>query len=148
MQEYGSAIYAVLTPRIVRKTYTKKYKFLFWTIKKTITETSVMLDVKYSYTKPNIGKDGRSVTPNLVTVHKIVSTVHTHANYDPKYDNENFSDGLFSDIGWSNFFAMNSYVVTPGGFLKKYTFANRKNRDKGISIISGDIPWDPNSPEH
>lgn len=78
----------------------------------------------------------------------IVSTIHTHANYDPYYDNENFSTGFGADIGWSNFFHMDSYVVTPGGYLKKYTYANRNDANGGISEISNAIPWDPNSLDH
>ena len=86
--------------------------------------------------------------PNFLTMWPIVATIHTHANYDPKYNNENFSTGFASDIGWSNFFRMDSYVVTPGGYLKKYTYANRKNVNGGVSVISDDIPWDPNSLYH
>ena len=51
-----------------------------------------------------------------------------------------------SDIGWSNFFRMNSYVVTPGGYLKKYVYKNRNKPGKGVTVIPGDIPWDINSP--
>ena len=108
----------------------------------------VTVTIKYSYTKPSIGTNGDSVIPNFLTTKPIVSTVHTHANYDPKYDNENFSTGFVSDIGWSNFFRMDSYVVTPGGYLKKYTYANRKDANGGVSIIPSNIPWDPNSPDH
>ena len=59
-----------------------------------------------------------------------------------------FSTGFSSDIGWSNLFHMDSYVVTPGGFLKKYTYANRNNENGGVSVISNEVPWDPNSPHH
>ncbi len=134
-QEYGSAIYRVTKLSI---TYHKApWYLLILGIKYT---PKVTVTIKYSYTKPFIGKEGNTVIPNFLTTKPIVSTVHTHANYDPKYDNENFSK---QDIGWSRVFRMDSYVVTPGGYLKKYTYSNGK-----ISIIPGDIPWDPNSPDH
>ena len=37
------------------------------------------------------------------------------------------------------FFRMDSYVVTPGGYLKKYTYANRKDSNGGVTIIADDI---------
>lgn len=43
---------------------------------------------------------------------------------------------------------MDIYVATPGGYLKKYTYANRNDENGGVSIISDDIPWDINSPYH
>ena len=112
-----------------------------------IRKFEVTITKKYSYTTPAVGKDGRSVIPNLLTPYPIVSTVHTHANYDPEYDNENFSSGkLLTDIGLSNLFRKNSYLVTPGGYLKKYTYANRNDENGGVTIIATDIPWDPNCP--
>lgn len=116
----------------------------------TKTVTVKVRVTKYYYIEPNIGKGGNSVTPNFLLTKFPVSTVHTHANYDAKYGygNEIFSTGWGSDLGWSNFFRMDSYVATPGGYLKKYTYANRGDKNGGVSIISGDIPWDLNSPHH
>ena len=148
MQEYGSAIYKVTSIIETKVTIVKYHKFLWWEWTTRTEKTIKTIKTQYSYTEPAIGKQGNSVTPNIATLKPIVSTVHTHANYDPKYDNENFSTGFASDIGWSNFFHMDSYVVTPGGFLKKYTYADRKNKNGGISIISNEIPWDVNSPDH
>ena len=142
-QEYGSAIYTVKI-KIVIYQKTPWYLSIFG-IKYRRKITGV---VKYSYTEPSIGKNGDSVMPNIWTSKSIVSTVHTHANYSSMYDNENFSKGFMSDISWSNFFRMDSYVVTPGGYLKKYTYANRKDSNGGVTIIADDIPWDPNSPDH
>ena len=86
--------------------------------------------------------------PNFVGSGVLVATIHTHANYDPKYGegNDNFSTGAGSDMFWANLFKMNMYVVTPSGYLKKYTYADRNSANGGITIISTDIPWDPNSP--
>ena len=144
MQEYGSAIYMVTKVNI---TYPKTPWYLL--ILGVRYSPKVTVTIKYSYTKPSIGKNGSSVIPNFSTIKPIVSTVHTHANYDPEYNNESFSTkGFLSDIGLSNFFHMDSYVVTPGGYLKKYTYANRKDSNGGVTVISNNIPWDPNSPDH
>lgn len=43
---------------------------------------------------------------------------------------------------------MDGYVVTPGGYLKKYTYKNRRDVNGGITVIPADIPWDPSSPDH
>ena len=139
-------IYKVKVKEKKTVTVTETHSFLWWTWTTTKTKTITITKVKYSYTKPFIGKNGNSVIPNLFTAHPIVSTVHTHANYDPKYDNENFSTGTFSDIWWSNLFCKDSYVATPGGSLKKYTYANKENSTGGVDTISTDIPWDTNSP--
>ena len=78
----------------------------------------------------------------------IAHDLRYYANYDPGYNNENFSTGIWSDIFWSDFFRMDSYLVTPGGYLKKYTYKNRNDETGGVTTISGDIPWDSNSPIH
>ena len=121
MQEYGSTICKVMEVNI---TYTKAPWYL--SILGIRYLPKVTVTTKYSYTKPSIGKKGNSVMPNLLTMWPIVATIHTHANYDPKYNNENFSTGFASDIGWSNFFRMDSYVVTPGGYLKNIRMQTEK----------------------
>ena len=144
-EEYGSMIYAV---RVWNVTFydAKLDAFVFY-------ETAIV----YTYNKPAVGKGGASVTPNLSTdidmdvehaaAFTVVASVHTHANYDSRYDNENFSDGKFtSDLAMSRLFRMNSYVVTPGGTLKKYTFANRNDATGGITVLCTDIYRDPNCP--
>jgi len=143
-QEYGSAIYKTLAIDITMQPAPWYLSILG--IKEVPKFT---ISVKYSYTFTFVGINGKSVLPNIFTNFPIVSTIHTHGNYDPKYKNEDFSTGFMKDIGWSNFFRMDSYLVTPGGFLKKYTYKNRNNSNKGISVIpANDIPWDPNSPIH
>lgn len=102
--------------------------------------------VKYSYTRPWKGSESSVmpnilVVPDLVDMNIIVSTIHTHANYNPYYDGEYFSTGKYQDTWWSNQFRMDSYVVTPGGALKKYTYSTRS-----VSTLSTSIPKDPNSP--
>ena len=84
-QEYGSAIYVV---------YMYKWNMI-GTGRGLVTMNRVISATYYSYTKPAIGKRGNSVTPKFMTIHRIVTTIHTHANYD----NENFSTGFGYDIG-------------------------------------------------
>ena len=132
-QEYGSGIYSILKPQL------SVYSFSLFGIK--FYRTELTFQRYYYYTPANIGNHGDSVLPNLAPslLGKIpVSTVHTHANYDPKYDNEHFSD---DDKWWSIFFRMDTYLVTPGGTLKKYYY-----RIDDEKVISYDMSKDPNSP--
>ena len=112
-KEYGSAIYQVKKNAVTFYSISVTYRFLGFSWSAPLIFPIINTIYYYSYTKPSIGKDGDSVFPNLLTLNPIVSTVHTHGNYDAQYDNENFSTGFASDIGWSNFFRMNSYVATP-----------------------------------
>ena len=90
-QEYGSTIYRY-TYTETRSTIEKvKFKFLGIPITIRYLVTTDVLVSKYYYNEPWIGNDGESVVPNLLGVGVPVSTVHTHANYNPIYDNENFS---------------------------------------------------------
>ena len=124
--------------------------YYFFSIPYISIDTITTVSYKYSYTKPNVGKTGRSVIPNFGTLHKVVSTVHTHGNYDPEYKNEEFSVGddwwELGDIEWANMAKMNIYVATPGERLKKYTYSDRNNSNGGVTTISTAIPWDPNCP--
>ena len=145
-QEYGSAIfmYSYIETRTAVNTFSfrlfgRNFKFNYYT-------TYDVLVTKYYYNKPAVGNNGVSVIPNLFGIGTITSTVHTHANCTGA-SAESFSDpsdyGILSDIGMANLFRMNCYMVTPGGYLKKYTYKNRNNANNGVTVISGDIPWDP-----
>ena len=142
-QEYGSAIYSVTKISI---TFQKSFALQFILHHMGSRNIPIItVSTKYSYTEPFVGKNGKAVIPNIFTDFKIVTTVHTHANYSPKYKNEVFSK---TDRFWSNLFKMDSYLVTPGGYVKKYTYENRNDENGGVTIISSEIPWDPNSPDH
>ena len=147
-KEYGSAIYQVEETKTIYTILHIVVHSLFFSLTLPLIMPIDITTCHYSYTEPFVGKTSSSVIPNFLTSNPIVSTVHTHGNYDAKYDNENFSTGFASDIGWSDFFRMKCYVATPGGYLKKYTFKNRSDANGGITIISSSIPWDPNSPDH
>ena len=145
-QEYGSAIfrYSYIETKVVTNTLTfrlfgRTFSFNYYT-------SYAVLVTKYYYNKPAVGHSGYSVIPNFVGIGAIISTVHTHANCTGA-SAERFSDpsdyGIKSDIGMANLFRMDCYMVTPGGYLKKYTYKNRNDANNGVTVIPGDIPWDP-----
>ena len=145
-QEYGSAIfmYTYKEARLVVRSFTinifgRQINLCYYT-------TEEVWVTKYYYNEPAIGRNGASVTPNLLGVGIIVSTIHTHANYDPRYDNDVFSTGFGQDTFWANCFRANIYVATPIGNLLKYTYSERYNSTGGVSVLSSSIPWDPNHP--
>ena len=67
--------------------------------------------------------------------------LHTHAAYTAAYGtgNDNFSK---PDKKVSNFFRKPFYMATPAGILKKYD-----PYTQNVTILSSDIPFDPNHPE-
>ena len=91
--------------------------------------------------------------------------IHTHAAYDSKLRNDEFSgvcyyrngkyiyydnlksvpyynsEGCPTDIGTANTLKKNVYLVAPNGSLQKYTYKAGR-----ISIISSDMPSDLNDP--
>jgi hypothetical protein len=90
-QEYGSAIfkYTYKEIRSTKRTFTiyifgRPLNFSYYT-------TEEVWVSKYYYNRPAIGSTGAGVFPNFLGFGIIVSTVHTHANYDPNYNNDDFS---------------------------------------------------------
>jgi RHS repeat-associated protein len=77
----------------------------------------------YTYSVPNIGKGGASVTVSLEpNGAKAVADIHSHAAYDPAYDNNNFSnDGNGGgDIPDNDRTGLLGFLTTPNGSFKKY----------------------------
>lgn len=75
-------------------------------------------DGTYSYDPPVQGTaDGLTTMPAKGP--SDVVWYHTHAAYDPNYDNENFS-GATGDKGYSKANNAIGYVATPSGAIKKY----------------------------
>lgn len=75
-------------------------------------------DGTYSYDPPVRGTEaGLSNMPDKGS--NDVVWYHTHAAYDPNYDNENFS-GVTGDKGYSKANNAVGYVATPSGQIKKY----------------------------
>ncbi len=76
----------------------------------------------------------------------VVSAIHSHANWDPRFNDENPSkmdkEGVESDSSTYRFYARREYVVTPGGYLKEFD-KNGVTRIVSSSIlrdIRQDIP--------
>jgi len=95
----------------------------------------------FTYTTPNVSSGESSVTPApdfSMDNAKIVSAVHTHSNYDKKYDNDNPSP---ADKKGAELVGMDAYIATPKGELLKY---NEKTNQ--TVILDKDIPSDKNHP--
>jgi RHS repeat-associated protein len=124
-KEYIAVVYEV--------TKKEKVTFLFFTWEKTVTY--------YTYTEPDKGSGSSATVPSPPDGKVTIAILHTHAAYDPKYDNENFSDADKNAAKSINGYI---YVVTPGGKLKRYDpnawFTSTKT-------ISKKMPKDPNSPD-
>lgn len=75
-------------------------------------------DGSYSHTNPTRGDEDSLLIP-LDTPEGTRATAfyHTHAAYDPRYDNENFSP---TDINSANRTNLDSYLGTPAGAFKFY----------------------------
>ena len=115
-------------------------------------------DKGYTYTIPNIGGRTYSSHSFMYGKNDVVGYVHTHAAYDKKSfnnefsgirdDNQNFvtkeqrmSTTERNDIGTSNRERITGYVVTPQGSLQKY------EPDNGtITVINNNMPSDINDP--
>jgi hypothetical protein len=78
-------------------------------------------DGSYSSTQPVGGGPVSVLLPPMTTVVPAGSTTratyHTHAAFDPRFDNENFSP---TDIQTNNLFMVDGYLGTPAGAFKYY----------------------------
>ncbi len=76
-------------------------------------------DGSYSYSNPVRGEAASVLLPNptLVTPAggQLSASYHTHAAFDPRYDNENFSP---TDLDLNRSFNVDGYLATPGGQFK------------------------------
>jgi len=94
---------------------------------------------KYSYKEPKKGtKDSSSPPINWFGIDEKVARLHTHAAYDPAYDNDNFSP---ADIRNAIKQGVPTYVATPFGTLRKYNPA-----DGSDIVLFTDMPFDSNHP--
>ncbi|GEM_PF-2708550 len=91
----------------------------------------------YTYIVPDIGNDKGVDTRK--TDDKQVAIAHTHGAYDPKTDNNVFSD---ADKEYAKDQKVPSYVVTPNGTIQEY------NPTTGTTtLMSKDMPSDPKDPD-
>ena len=106
----------------------KEYGAMIYKIESSKSETY------YSYTVPNVGgsEDGVVPAPDLsIEDAEIVSSVHTHSNYDKKYDNDKFSK---ADKDAAKLFGKDAFLSTPKGELLEYNVKIEQTVivDKGI----------------
>lgn len=125
-QEYGSTIY-------------------------TITNSSGVTG--YTYTVPNIGTTGASVSCSPApTGTTATGDIHSHAAYSfGTYDDNNFSGATTTatgnlaattgDIGDNNNTGLTGYVTTPNGSLQEYDPSTGN-----ITTVSTNMPSDSNDP--
>ncbi len=100
----------------------------------------------YTYTVPSTGGPS-SVIMSVPPFAKVEAYLHTHAAYDPLYDNENFSK---TDKNTAQHKNVTFYVATPMGKLKVYdpitgkttliadnmpTSSSVYNKDKNIGFV-------------
>ena len=91
----------------------------------------------FTYTKPNEGNTA-SVRVSGTFEGEKVGTIHAHGNYDPKYDNNNFSP---TDKSNADLRGVPNYVTTPNGSLQKYDPVT-----KGVTLLDKSLPSDSNDP--
>ena len=104
----------------------------------TIIKTTDFFGKTYfTYTKPNQG-DIASVRVSGTFEGKRVGTVHAHGNYDPNYDNNNFSP---TDKSNTDIRGVPNYVTTPNGSLQKYDPSTQK-----VTVLDKSHPSDSNDP--
>ena len=81
-------------------------------------------DGSYSNTEPVTGDNDSVLIPFAVPAGtQRVALFHTHAAFDPRYDNENFSP---TDINSANRANLDSYLGTPAGAFKLYDVSVRR----------------------
>ena len=148
-REYASYIYTRTVIETKTVTYVNPNAFgdsplsWLWSIlfgaSPTKTVTIRVRVTKYTYVEPKRGTNDSSSPPiNWFGLHNVVARLHTHAAYDPKYDNDVFSP---ADKRNARNQGVPTYVATPLGTLRKYNPANGTD-----IIIYDDIPFDPNHP--
>ena len=93
---------------------------------------------EFSWTEDNRLREVRSSGESVSFLYDAVGLAHSHAAYDPGYDNNNFSE---ADKKLAAKGDVPSYVSTPDGSLKKYDPSTSVT-----SIINEDMPSDPNDP--
>jgi RHS repeat-associated protein len=97
-------------------------------------------ETRYSYSEPSQGTYDSSRPSGSGITRTDVAIIHSHANYDSKYDSNNFSP---DDKKLSQKKDMPIFVTTPDGSLKQYDPKSNKP-----TTVSTDMPSDQNDPKH
>jgi len=95
----------------------------------------------YYYSIPSTGDSDSAGIPTVSPGEILVAYIHSHAAYDKRYDNENFS-GMNADMGVAHYYNVPLYVATPGGYLKRYDPSSGK-----VFTFTERVPWDAASPD-
>ena len=98
-----------------------------------------IVSVKYTYETISRGDNDGVTYPSPPRWKNVVAFVHTHAAYDSKYKNDEFSPG---DMNLAESYGVPMYVVTPLGLLLKYN--PNKN---SVKCLDYNMPYDKNHPE-
>jgi RHS repeat-associated protein len=86
----------------------------------------------YTYDQPTqLGAEGGTM-PYEPMFHETVGAYHTHAAYDPLYDNENFSP---ADKAMGDYFGFPTYLGTPSGKIKQYMPDPNKQENGAVNIV-------------
>ena len=132
--EYSVAIYEVKKKEI----NISKKTMEIWGISCIIYDIEIETKIYYSYSTPLAGDSASSTVPDVPFYRKRVAIVHSHAAYDPRYNNETFSK---LDFLVAEDIKLPSYLATPAGRLLKYDYATKK-----IWTLATDLPFDPFDP--
>ena len=92
----------------------------------------------YEYTAFKKGDGASASVPSTPFTKKLHAVIHSHAAYDARYDNENFSS---ADKAVAKEKGVPIYVVTPAGYLKSY-----EPNEEITTIIGNCFPRDPQNP--
>lgn len=129
-KEYGTCIY-----KIEKKVYSTEQVYinvpLYAKIPLPLAGIVVRTEIYYSYVEPVIGDNDSVSPPGAPWFKERVAVGHTHAAFDPKYDNENFSP---ADENYAESIKVPLYVATPGGVLKVYDPSTDKETTISSSI--------------
>jgi RHS repeat-associated protein len=95
--------------------------------------------VGYSYSIANVGNSSHVDVSTAPHLEPTVADIHSHGKYLEKKDNNNFSG---NDKAENNRLKIPGYLATPDGSLQEYDPSTKKT-----SVISTDLPSDPNDPD-
>lgn len=95
-------------------------------------------NIYYSYSEPSKGSYAGARPSRSGITRKDVGVIHSHGNYDSKYDNNNFSS---QDKEYATQKGIPIFVSTPNGSLQKYDPNTKK-----LSNIDTNMPSDPKDP--
>jgi hypothetical protein len=108
----------------------------------TIYKIKIEGKTYYNYSDPNLGdEDGVNCSRSPLGTEK-VADIHSHASYDPQYENNEFSIG---DKESNERSGIVGYVSTPNGSLLKYD-PKKQSPDEAGTLVNDKMPSDEKDP--